>query len=337
MATIPPQRGDILTECQLDDAVHAVQLQALSLGMIPIAGIMSRRRPDGTHEVLGCGWNHLREGIPGIHGETGAIMDMGRLDGGYADVVATSSLNPCPFCQRALARHLGVREVRILDAENYVPDLTSYPPSLKPVISHHRHTADTFKEWVADPANATIWSRDIGLYPGPVPPVFNLAANPTRTAQLAALAHHQANLAVESNEAPIGALIVDAQGEVIGAGHSSIVSHDDPSRVAAMAAWRAAGARDQWKDKTLVLTAGPDHIAFSMFKVFNFGQLLVTSAAVFQGQLNPLRDLGTPTTLLNDQEADEPLRMWLARSPAALAREYLGADWLPPTHASTPL
>src|SRR3954470_13196265 len=78
------KKGDILTERQLDDAVHQAQLHALGLGMIPIAGIMSRRRGDDRHEVVGFGWNHLREGIPGIHGETGAIMNMGRIEGGYS-------------------------------------------------------------------------------------------------------------------------------------------------------------------------------------------------------------------------------------------------------------
>src|SRR5690349_3644453 len=109
-----PMKGDVLTEPQLDDAVHQVQLHALELGMIPIAGIMSQRLADGRHKVVGFGWNHLREGIPGIHGETGAIMNMGRIDGGYRNLVATSSLSPCPFCQNTLAAHLGIREVRVL-------------------------------------------------------------------------------------------------------------------------------------------------------------------------------------------------------------------------------
>src|SRR4051812_30477589 len=106
--TLPFKKGSILTERDLDDAVHAVQLRALSLGMIPISGVMSRRVKKSKHQILGFGFNHLREGIPGVHGETGAIMNMGRIKTGYRDIVATSSLNPCPFCQRTLAAHLGV-------------------------------------------------------------------------------------------------------------------------------------------------------------------------------------------------------------------------------------
>lgn len=320
-------KGDVLDERQLDDAVHAVQLQALERGMIPIAGIMTRRREDGKHVVLGAGWNHLREGIPGIHGETGAIMDMGRLEGGYSDVVATSSLNPCPFCQRALARHLGVREVRILDAENYAPDLTSYPGELKPVIKHHEKTANTFHAWVGDRANATIWERDIGIFDRPHAKPYDFAANPHRKGQILKLAHRKAQEGLEAGEAPIGAIIVDADGEVIGAGHPMIVANNDPSCVAAMAAWRACGSREQWKDKTLVLTSGCDHIGYSMFKIFNFGQLVVTSDAVFPGQTKTLREMGAAVSVCDDRCADELLKMWIARTDPALVREYLGADW----------
>src|SRR5690349_13124805 len=105
------KKGDLLTDRALDDAVHECVLHALKIGMIPIAGIISRRQLDARHEVLGFGWNHLREGIPGIHGETGAIMNMGRLAQGYRDLVATSSLSPCPFCQGCLALHLGIKEI----------------------------------------------------------------------------------------------------------------------------------------------------------------------------------------------------------------------------------
>ena len=171
-------KGDILTEKQLDDAVHAVQLRALELGMIPIAGIMSRRVAGQKHEVVGFGWNHLREGIPGIHGETGAIMNMGRREGGYSDLVATSSLSPCPFCQCCLALHLGVREIRILDAVNYTPDFAGYKKvGLNPVVSNHPKIAATFRKWVRDPKNATIWNRDIGIWDRKHAPPFDVKKN----------------------------------------------------------------------------------------------------------------------------------------------------------------
>jgi tRNA(Arg) A34 adenosine deaminase TadA len=325
------KKGDVLPEKQLDDAVHAVQLQALSLGMIPIAGILSRRvgkLRERLHEVLGFGFNHLREGIPGVHGETGAVMNTGRLAGGFRDVIATSSLNPCPFCQRTLACHLGCSEVRILDTENYSPDLASYKAvGLKPTLLHHKPTAETFRKWVTDPANATIWSRDIGLYEVPTTPPFDVAGNLGRTRELMAIAHQKAAEGMAAGEAPIGAVVCDPWGEVLSAAHARVVMNDDPSCVAAMSAWRGCGARDHWKDKTLFLTAGPDHIAYAMFHIFNFGQLVVASDKVFAGQVRGVQALGKPVHVLRDSAGDALLKPWLRRERVERVREYLGADY----------
>src|SRR5207302_7178045 len=113
--------------------------------------------------------------------------------------------------------------------------------------------------------------------------------------------HDKAMEGLDAGEAPIGAVIVDAQGEVIGAGHPKIVTNNDPSMVAAMSAWRACGGRQHWKDKTLFLTCGPDHIAYSMFHIFNFGQLVVASDRLFAGQMEAVKRLGIPALALDDR------------------------------------
>ena len=329
-------KTQILTTQQLDDAVHAVQLEALRQGMIPIAAILSRRLPDDRHEVLGAGCNHLAEGIPGIHGETGAIINMGRRAGGYADVVATSSLSPCPFCQCTMVRHLGLREVRILDDLNYRPDKRSYAGLDAHVESlSHKPIEQTFRAWLKSVKNRPLWARDIGEFTGPVAEPFPLGSRKVRREQVLALAHAAAAEALARGEAPIGAVVLDAQGEVIGCGGPQIITRNDPSMVAAMSAWRACGAREHWMDKTLVLTAGPDAIAYSMFQIFNFGQLLVASDTVFAGYLPAVRALNgdpkrrrrIPVRVLGDTSSDSLLEEWSRRTKQALMREYLGATW----------
>ena len=329
-------KGQILTSTQLDDAVHAVQLEALHQGMIPIAAVLSRRLPDGRHEVLGAGCNHLAEGIPGIHGETGAIIDMGRRAGGYADVVATSSLSPCPFCQCTMVRHMGIGQVRILDDLNYRPDKQSYAGLNAQVESlSHKPIERTFRAWLKTVKNRPLWARDIGEFDGPVAAPFPLGKHPRRRQQVLALAHAMAASALARGEAPIGAVVLDAQGEVIGCGGPQIVARNDPSLVAAMSAWRACGAREHWMDKTLVLTAGPDAIAYSMFQIFNFGQLIVASDQVFAGYLAAVRALNRnsqrrrpiPVQVLRDTASDGLLKKWLRQAKPDLVREYLGATW----------
>jgi tRNA(adenine34) deaminase len=321
-------KGDLLTEPELDDAVHELILHAQEIGNIPIAGIMSERQPGGRHRVVGFGWNRLREGIPGIHGETGAIMNMGRLPQGYAQLTATSSLSPCPFCQCCLALHLGVREIRVLDATNYKPDFASYAKvGLSPVVSEHRGIIETFGKWVRDPANAIIWSRDIGEWSNPTPKPFDVTMMHDRAVELMDLALRKAKEAMEAGEVPIGAVVADRFGEAIGEGRAMIMSNNDPSAVAAMSAWRACGARDHWRDKTLLVTAGPDHIAYSMFHIFKFGQLVVASDHVFAGQIEDVRNLGVPVRVLGEPQGDALLRRWLHDTGVTRAREYLGATY----------
>jgi hypothetical protein len=141
MVRLSFQKHDLLSLPDLDDAVHEIQLYALEKGMIPIAAIISRPLADGRHEVLGFGHNELADGIPGVHGETGAVKGMGRIVGGYSDLVATSSLSPCPFCQCTLVRQLGIKTVRILDDLNYRPDKSDYEKAgITPIVQAHPKT-----------------------------------------------------------------------------------------------------------------------------------------------------------------------------------------------------
>jgi tRNA(Arg) A34 adenosine deaminase TadA len=240
-----------------------------------------------------------------------------------------------------MVRHMGIREVRILDDHNYRPDKGSYAGlEVRVEALSHKLIERTFQAWLRTLKNRPLWARDIGEFAGPVTAPFPLATQRRRRQQVLALAQAAAGTALARGEAPIGAVILDAQGEVIGCGGPQIVARNDPTLVAAMSAWRACGARDQWMDKTLVLTAGPDAIAYSMFQIFNFGQLIVASDGIYSGYLAAVRALnGGPqrrrpvrVQVLRDTTWDKPLAKWMRQSEAGLVREYLGANWpTPPT------
>lgn len=53
----------------------------------------------------------------------------------------------------------------------------------------------------------------------------------------------QAHLAFTAGEVPVGAVVVDAQGEIIGAGHNAPLASCDPSGHAEVRALREAGQR----------------------------------------------------------------------------------------------
>ena len=325
---LPYKRDDVVSVSQLDDLVYAVQQDALRRGMIPIAGVISRPYDDIQHQILGFGNNRLADGIPGIHGETGAIMNMGRVAEGYSDLVCTSSLSPCPFCQCTLALQLGIRTIRILDDKNYRPNKSDYEKAgITPIIAPDSRIEDAFETWVNDEQYKVLWNRDIGVSTGPQKCPTQL----TRS-QTTALLNRAERLALEGaslGEAPIGAVIIDDLGEVVGSGHSGIVAGNDPSLVTAMAAWRAAGSRDDWGRHTLILTTGPDYIALGMFKIFGFGQLIVGSDKVFAGQTQAVKDLNKPVTVAGaTTRADAALEKWLEATPDVQVKEVLGADWV---------
>jgi len=317
----------IKTLDEIDQAVHELQLYALERGMIPIVGVISRPLKDGKHEILGFGHNELADGIPGVHGETGAIKNMGRITNGYTDLVVTSSLSPCPFCQCTLAKQLGIKSIRILDDKNYLPDKTDYEKAgITPEINSHIDIEKIFKTWVENSRNKILWNRDIGIPTGKTRLPYQFTED-----ELIKLINRAERIALEGmslGEAPIGALIVDNIGQVVSSSYPRIIIDNDPSNVAAMAAWRAAGSRDDWGSHTLILTNGPDHIAYSMFKVFNFGQLIVGSDSLYQGQLTQISKLGKEVTVLNQSHlCDTPLQGWINQNNDLLVKEYLGSDW----------
>lgn len=339
---LPFQKGDVVTVEQLDEGVHTLVKNALAKGMIPIAGIISRPLEDGRHEYLGGGNNQLRDGIPGVHGETGAIIDMGRIPGGYEDLTATSSLSPCPFCQGCLARQMGIRKIRILNGtKDYEPNLDGYrAEGIEPEVAPHPGIEQVFADWVRREENQTLWARDIGIASGQRELPFS-PKDPSFWNSVVARANRLAAEGLAAGEAPIGAVILDKFGEVAGSGYGKIISENDPSKTAAVAAWRNCGSRDDWGSHTLVLSAGPDHIAYSMFKIFRFGQLVVGSDEVYPGQTEAVRSLVHPTSddsikpvytpvhLFKDPESAELLRSWVEdeRVPLELKKEFLGADF----------
>jgi len=321
-------RHQKLSTAELDNQVAQLQLEALRRKMIPIVGVISNQLGPDQHEILGFGHNELALGTPGIHGETAAVRSMGRIKPGDFKLVVTSSLSPCPFCQETLVTHLGIRNIRILDDNSYKPDKTGYQRlGIAPEICPHPQIKQTFSDWVGDPDNLPLWNRDIGIRTGPTASPHQFSAlEIERLLELAVLVARQGE---KDGEIPTGALIVDEHGVVIASGAPGIMRTNDPTAVAAMIAWRAAGARDDWGRCTLVLTHGPDSIAYSMFKVFGFGQLIVGSDNVYPGLLDAVRDLQL-TVIVNSSRQDlidSPLQNWLKQNSNELAKEYLGVDF----------
>jgi tRNA(adenine34) deaminase len=70
----------------------------------------------------------------------------------------------------------------------------------------------------------------------------------------------EAETAGQSNDVPVGAVVVDASGAIIGRGHNvREITHDPTGHAEVMALREAAAARDEWRldGCTLVVTLEP--------------------------------------------------------------------------------
>lgn len=95
----------------------------------------------------------------------------------------------------------------------------------------------------------------------------------------------------DKGEVPVGALVVDAAGEIIGEGYNHVRAHHDPTAHAEMVALKAACAHHQ-TDKlfgaTLIVTLEPcamcaQAIAHARIQTLIFGAFDPKSGGVMQG------------------------------------------------------
>jgi tRNA(adenine34) deaminase len=97
----------------------------------------------------------------------------------------------------------------------------------------------------------------VASIPPPIPP--RTAPRPDDE-RLMGLALAEARLALATGDVPVGAVVVDAAGAVIGRGHNAREAAGDPTAHAEVLALRAAAARrGTWRldDCTLVVTLEP--------------------------------------------------------------------------------
>lgn len=317
----------------IGEAVCLAQQDALRRGQIPIVGALVKVVRPGVGKILALGSNRLADGLYGVHGEQGPFLTLGRRLGEEAgQCVMYSSLHPCQFCQHQLF-HTGIKTVHALDVANWAPSDTRYDELGMAFITHsHSGCEATFKPWIEDSKyQSGIWLEDIGIVPGQdQQPV---AVTPEFVKKVAGNALRLAEIGYNFGEAPIGALLIDHNGEIISESRGRIVTDNESTLVPAMAAWRGlrrvAGRPRSWRGTTIFLTTGPDAIVEGMVRGFNFGQVVVMSSRVYEGRLKSLKEkLRDRLIVLDDQRGDPLLAEWIRTIRGDyLLKEYLGADF----------
>jgi tRNA(adenine34) deaminase len=135
----------------------------------------------------------------------------------------------------------------------------------------------------------------------------------------------EARLALATGDVPVGAVVVDASGEVVGVGHNAREADSDPTAHAELIALRAAASgRGSWRleDCTLVVTLEPCTMCAGAIVLARIPRLVIGAWDPKAGACGSTRDVVRDARLNHRVEVLGGVR---AQECAAMLRDFFGA------------
>jgi cytosine deaminase len=114
---------------------------------------------------------------------------------------------------------------------------------------------------------------------------------------------------------PIGAVIFDESGKLVGAGHNRRVQNGDPSLHGETDAFRNAGRQRSYRELIMVTTLAPCWYCSGLVRQFGFSTLVVGESRNFQGGVEWLRSLGVKVIDLDSEECASMLGEYVRQNP----------------------
>ncbi len=114
-------------------------------------------------------------------------------------------------------------------------------------------------------------------------------------------AYEQAEKSWDEGGLPIGAVLVDASGEVIARGHNMRVQSGDPTAHAEIVCIRNAGRRRDWSTMTLVTTLSPCPMCSGAAILFRIPRIIIGENETFMGAEDWLRHSNVEIDVLHDE------------------------------------
>lgn len=135
-------------------------------------------------------------------------------------------------------------------------------------------------------------------------------------ADLLALARREAERGRDEGGVPIGAVLVDGHGTVLGAGCNGNVQLGDHLMHAETAAVRAAGRLDDYTETTLVTTMTPCWYCAGLVRFLGIGAVVVGDTETWSDEaLDWLASSGVRVTRLDDDGCVDMFATWLDADP----------------------
>lgn len=139
--------------------------------------------------------------------------------------------------------------------------------------------------------------------------------------KLLAVAYEEAQIGLSEGGVPVGAVLADQEGNILGRGHNMRVQNDDPTIHGETAAFKNAGRQRGYRNKILVTTLSPCWYCTGLIKQFNIGELVVGESVNFKGGQDWLVEQGVKVTDLRDEKCIEMMRDFIANNPDLWAED----------------
>lgn len=138
-----------------------------------------------------------------------------------------------------------------------------------------------------------------------------------------AAARAEATASWDEGGIPIGAVLVNADGEIVARGHNCRQQHGDPTAHAEMICIRNAGRRRDWSRLVLVTTLSPCAMCAGTILLHRIPRVIIGENRSFRGEEELLRSRGVTIEVLDDEHC-AALMAQLVREKPDLWAEDIG-------------
>ncbi len=138
-------------------------------------------------------------------------------------------------------------------------------------------------------------------------------------------AYEQALKSFNEGGCPIGGVIIDTDGNILGEGHNMLVQEGNPIIHGEMSAMRAAGRRLSRRDTTMYTTLSPCMMCAGTIVQFKIPRVVVGDTVNSPGNVEFLRERGVEVIVLDDPDCVALVAKFRAEKPELWLEDWGGA------------
>lgn len=121
---------------------------------------------------------------------------------------------------------------------------------------------------------------------------------------------------------PIGGVLADADGNIMGEGHNMRVQENNPIIHGEMAAMRAAGARESYRGTTMYTTLSPCMMCAGTIVQFGIPRVVVGDTVNSPGNVEFLRKHGVEVIVIDHADCIALVKKFRAENPKLWSEDW---------------